>query len=69
MIQKESKHVALNPLNAKLNHICHLLALLAAHNILHLSRIMVNTENKKWDTGVDWLDFLKCILQIKIYSV
>jgi len=30
-----------NPLNAKLNLICHLLALLGAHNILHVSRIRV----------------------------
>jgi len=30
-----------NPLNAKLNPICHLLALLA-HHILHISRIRVN---------------------------
>ena len=29
----------LNPLNAKLNPICHLLALLGAHPILHVSRI------------------------------
>ena len=32
----------LNPLNAKLNPICHLLALLEAHPILHVSRIRVN---------------------------
>jgi hypothetical protein len=32
-----------NHLNAKLNPICHLLALLGAHNILHVSRIRVNT--------------------------
>ena len=31
-----------NPLNAKLNPICHLLALLSAHHILHVSRIRVN---------------------------
>jgi hypothetical protein len=31
----------LNPLNAKLNPICHLLALLGAHHILHISRIRV----------------------------
>jgi len=29
----------LNPLNAELNPICHFLALLGAHHILHLSRI------------------------------
>jgi hypothetical protein len=27
-----------NPLNAELNPICHLLALLGAHHILHVSR-------------------------------
>jgi hypothetical protein len=31
-----------NPLNAELNPICHLLALLGAHYILHISRIRVN---------------------------
>jgi hypothetical protein len=30
-----------NPLNAKLNPICHLLALLVAHHILHVSSIRV----------------------------
>jgi hypothetical protein len=32
----------INPLNADLNPICHLLALLGAHHILHVSRIKVN---------------------------
>jgi len=31
-----------NPLNAKLNLICHLLALLKAHLILHINRTRVN---------------------------
>ena len=31
-----------NPLNTKLNPICHLLTLLRAHHILHVSRIRVN---------------------------
>jgi hypothetical protein len=31
----------LNPLNAELNPICHLLTLLEAHPILHISRIRV----------------------------
>jgi hypothetical protein len=34
----------INPLNAELNPICHLLALLGAHPILHVSRIRVNSE-------------------------
>jgi hypothetical protein len=32
----------LNPLNTELNPICHLLALLRAHLIFHVSRIRVN---------------------------
>ena len=31
----------LNPLNAELSAICHLLALLGAHHIAHVSRIRV----------------------------
>jgi len=33
-----------NPLNAKLNSICHLLVLLGTHLILHISRIRVNVR-------------------------
>jgi hypothetical protein len=33
-----------NRLNAKLNPTCHLLALLGAHPILHISRIRVNIQ-------------------------
>jgi len=36
--------VLLNLLNAELNPICHLLALLGAHHIFHVSRIRVNCE-------------------------
>src|SRR5215475_1335521 len=32
----------INPLNPELNSICHLLALLGAHHILHVGRIRVN---------------------------
>jgi len=32
------------PLNAEFNPICHLLALLEAHHILHVSRVRVNTN-------------------------
>jgi len=41
----------LNPLNTKLNLICHLLALLGAHHILHISRIRVKAtgcEDVEW---------------------
>jgi len=33
-----------NPLNTKLNPICHLLALLGAHHIFHVSGIRVNLQ-------------------------
>jgi hypothetical protein len=36
----------INPLNAELNPICHLLALLGAHHILHVSRIRVKGSAK-----------------------
>jgi hypothetical protein len=36
---------SVNPLNTNLNPICHLLALLVAHPILHVSRIRVNRQN------------------------
>jgi len=34
-----------NPLKAELNPVCHLLALLGAHHILHVSRVRVNCTN------------------------
>jgi len=34
----------INPLKTQLNLICHLLALLGAHPILHVSRITVNSK-------------------------
>jgi len=42
----------LNPLNAELNPICHLLALLGAHHILHVSRIRVNYEHFCFDMAL-----------------
>jgi len=40
-----------NPLNAKLNPICHLLTLLGAHPILHVSRVRVNKMNARRQVG------------------
>ena len=39
----ESTIIEFNPLNAELNPICFLLALLGAHHILHVSRIRVKS--------------------------
>jgi hypothetical protein len=49
MIIKKSKRIPFifNPLNAELNSTCHLLALLGAHHILHVSRIRVNDESTR----------------------
>ena len=47
----------INPLNAELNPICHLLAFLRAHHILHVSRIRVKlgytTKENFWTVWVD----------------
>jgi len=37
--------VGFNPLNTKLNPTCHLLALLGAHHIFHVSSVRVNTKH------------------------
>jgi len=42
----------LNPLNAELSPICHLLALLGARRILHVSKIGVNGEFKSATLGI-----------------
>ena len=41
-------NTVINPLNTELNPICHLLALLGAHHILHVSRIRVKQEFQKF---------------------
>jgi hypothetical protein len=38
----------INPLNTKLNPFYHLLALLGAHHILHISRVRVNASKAKY---------------------
>jgi len=40
-------------LNAELNPICHLLALLGAHHILHISRVKVNNKSD-WHSQYPW---------------
>jgi len=44
LVQKIQTKGTINPLNAELNPICHLLALLGAHHILHVSRIRVKIK-------------------------
>jgi hypothetical protein len=49
-----------NPLNAELNPICHLLALLGAHHILHISRIRVNVRTAACLSSVNDLQDVPC---------
>jgi hypothetical protein len=60
----------LNPLNAELNPICHLLALLRAHHILHVSRIRVNNEVWNYTVAVSvdcFLPPLSCVFCYILY--
>jgi len=54
----------INPLNAKLNPICHLLALLGAHRILHVGRIRV----KALGTGCNIKDKVVSVRNIKAHG-
>jgi hypothetical protein len=47
------KDKQLNPLNAEINPICHLLALVGAHHILRVSGVRVKQENKIWCTTLN----------------
>jgi len=47
----------INPLNAELNPICHLLALLGVHHFLHVSRIRVKMDLQEVRGGRgDWME-------------
>jgi len=52
-------HQMFNPLNAELNPICHLLAVLGAHHILHVSRIRVKKIRFKTWTSLNVKPFDK----------
>jgi len=41
MLDDDAVNGEINPLNAELNRICHLLALLGIHHFLHVNRIRV----------------------------
>jgi hypothetical protein len=53
MIYRHEIYNNVNPLNAKLNSICQLLALLGAHHIFHISRIGVKMCKDKIRKSVD----------------
>ena len=55
---------SLNPLNAELYPICHFLALLGAHHILHISRIRVNIVYEA--IGICHATYVDCLLARQI---
>jgi hypothetical protein len=44
----------INPLNAELNSICYLLALLEPHHIFHISELRVKRKEYSDKTGMQW---------------
>jgi hypothetical protein len=51
MIPMKRVWLRFNPLNSELNPVCHLLTLLGAHHILHVSRIRVNDLRHRSSRG------------------
>jgi len=45
--RNEGKSEGIKPLNVELNPICHLLALLESHDMLHVSKIRVKVTKEK----------------------
>jgi hypothetical protein len=60
-LQTRKHRDAFNTLNAELNPICHLLALLRAHPILHVSRISVNGAVLKWLRKSKYINIIKLV--------
>jgi len=54
----------INPLNAELNPICHLLVLVGAHHILHVSGLRAKITEKSFPTSGMYL-FLNCNVCVK----
>ena len=59
---KTYSSTCINPLNAELNSICHLLALLGAHHILHVSRIRHMTIGSRATLTVRQKNVWECLL-------
>jgi len=63
LIQSNTTQIYFNPLNAKLNPICHLLALLA-HHIFHVSRIRVKGHFNPLNTKLNPICHLLALLGV-----
>ena len=53
------RRTVLNPLNAELNPIYHLLALLGAHHILHICRVRVKGKQNTYVTKILRVEYFK----------
>ena len=53
---------AVSPLNAQLNPICHLLALLGAHHILHVSRVKIKGHSNTLNAELNPICHLLALL-------
>jgi hypothetical protein len=56
---KNNFKIYVNPLNSELNPICHFLALLGAHHILHVSRIRITIDIKTAPTRFGAITIIK----------
>jgi hypothetical protein len=52
-----------NPLHAELTPTCHLLALVGAHHILHVSRIRVKYQCNAENSSTFLIDFIKLFMK------
>jgi len=59
-------HGSFKHLNAELNPICHLLALLGAHHILHVSGVRVKEHNKVLESSIIIIDYCLLLLLLLI---
>jgi len=62
LLSNTEKNIMLNPLNTELNPISHLLALLGAHRILHISRIRVKRGSRAVHTFIPFTLKFKLII-------
>ena len=60
--RKEAGQIFFNPLNTELNPICHLLALLGDHHILHISGLRVKRRNIFFTLFMYWFALISCYL-------
>ena len=64
LIKHKNINNYINSLNADLIPICHLLALLGPHPILHVSKIRVKAQRLSWFGHVQWMPDTRTVKKI-----